>query len=240
MLLCGCGRIDFDARQGPTGDGSTDGATSFCATQPPVTFCSDFDSALDFSDWSGRTEAGARLALAADGLSPPSMLDVISDPLPTINDTCAAFLYRTLGIVATHAIIGFDVRIAAVGQGDPVLAILDFDDGTTFHSLEFVYRVPPLLAYLEERRGLSSPQYSSYPVSTALPSGEWHRVTMDITLGVSPSSAQLHYDQQVVLTTMLAGTSAGTAGRLSAGMEFLRGPSTGWQLDIDNVVVDLQ
>lgn len=239
VLLCSCGRIDFDARDAATDDG-TGSATSFCATQPPATFCSDFDVAPDFGDWSGRGEMGARVSLAPNGLSPPSMLDVISDPLATSADTCAGYVFRTLAVSATHATIGFDVRIVTLGQGDPVFATLNLDDGTLLHGFEFVYRVPPLLAYLEERRGATSPLYDSYPVSMPLPSSEWHRVTMDITVGTMPSTAEVRYDQQVVLTTPLMGTTGGTVAQFAAGVEFLRGPSSAWQVDIDNVVVDLQ
>lgn len=235
MLLCGCGRVGFDARD----DGATDGAGTFCATQPAATFCSDFDSFPDLSDWTSRNESAARLTLVGDSPSPPAMLHVSTDSLPTINDTCEAYLLHSFDVSTAHAIVAFDLRIATLGQTNPVLAVLNLDDGSAAHGFEFVYRVPPLLPYLEERRGTTSPVYNSYAVSAPLPAGEWHRIAMEISLDVGVSTAEVRYDEQIVLHTTLAGTTGGT-GQLAVGMAFLRGPSSGWALDIDNVVMTLR
>lgn len=205
-------------RDGPPG--------SFCAAHTTAALCTDFDDNMA-PDWiEGGTTNGSYTI--ANGM----LLSTIND-LPSATDVGEGYLNHSFGSVGSRIVLGVDVRIDQIGQGDAVLCQVRFS-GAQRHGIEYVYRADN--SYVEEFRDDVFDPYSipRPPVSI----GEWHRIEMDMDLRTTPHML-VREDGVTVLDTDLIGNSNGIM-RASIGLVFLRGPSPSWKLSTDNVVVDIE
>ncbi len=227
-VLAGCGRVHFD-------DVVMDAAPPpFCASLAPApTFCADFDGVDPWTD-TGTTLATDMLDTA--NRSPPFSYEVTTETIIAGQELGAQERVLDLG-TATRVSAAFDMRVDVFGQSDPVVAIIEFDDGTNGHSVEYVYREPPRVAYLEDVAlpPAGSPVYTSFPFG-GQPVGEWHRVTM--VIDVVAGSLLTSLDGAITLDAIPAVTTSGAVSFL-IGVPYMQGPSSEWQFHFDNVVVQL-
>jgi hypothetical protein len=249
----GCGRIEYalgdgSLRDGSLGDGSLrdgdatldDGGTAgFCASHPPVTFCSDFDDGTGLDPWDGPSSMVlGTIGVEAIGRSPPSGAVSTSESVPS-GMRAATYVTRELGVAGTHASLAFDVQVTAAGGGSAVVLHLLFDDGTALHEIEYVYLEPPGTGYIEEVITLAGDStYESYPLPSSFPLGEWHRIGIDVDLDPS-GRVQVTRDGALQLDAALVGTTAGQV-RLGIGVVYLAGPAAEWRVEHDNVVIDVE
>jgi hypothetical protein len=252
--VVGCGRIDYagvgdpsidaggvgdpsnDAGGVGVGDGSIDGAPppGFCASQPPVTFCSDFDDGTGTDPWiDAPIIEGGALAVEPVGRSSPFAL-VSTSPEIGSGATARAWIGRRLGVSGKRVRLGFDARIEQAGGSDAALLYLGLDDGEVVHEIEYLYREPPAAAYMEEFRtvGAGPMMFDSYALPASFPVGEWHRIGVEIETVPSGRLVVTH-DGVLQLDTALAGSSSG-AVRFGVGLVYLAGPDSAWRVEIDN------
>jgi hypothetical protein len=229
-MLVGCGRVGFDAATTTTDAGTTDAMDgslpSFCAAHTTADLCTDFDDDMA-TDWiEGGTTNGSYLV--ANGM----LMSTIND-LASATDVGEGYLDHTFAVVGSRIVLGVDVRIDQIGQGDAVLGQVRFA-GAQRHGIEYVYRADN--SYVEEFR---DDVFDPYTIPTPpLSLGEWHRIEMDMDLRTTPHML-VREDGVTVLDADLIGNGNGTM-RASIGLVFLRGPSASWKLSTDNVVVDIE
>lgn len=219
VLLVGCGRVSFDT----SSDGATDSTmldASFCAGST-ASFCSDFNDGGTVGWTLGGMTNGGYLV---DNFS----LRASNNALATNTDFAEAYLNHYFNSAASRITLDFDLRITQREQGDIVVAQIRFE-GAQNHGFEYVYRANG--SYGEEFR---DNQYDSISIpGPSFPVDEWHRVEMDMDLRTTPRVVVKH-DGVIVIDSPLLGNMTGMA-RLSAGLVFLRGPSSPWMIFVDNV-----
>lgn len=219
MLLVGCGRVGFDTPSDRATDGTTPDA-SFCAGST-ASFCSDFNDGGTVGWTLGGVRSGGYLV---DSFS----LRATNNALATNTDFAEAYLNHDFNTAASRITLDFDVRFSERGQGDVVVAQVRFV-GAQDHGFEYVYRANG--SYGEEFR---DSQYDSIPIpGPSFPVDEWHRVEMDMDLRTGPRVI-VKQDGVTVVDSPLLGNATGTA-RISAGLVYLRGPSSPWTIFVDNV-----
>ena len=224
-MLVGCGRVGFDPAASDAAMRSDGLALPFCDQFPTADLCTDFDDGTPMQWVLGGTTNGNYI------IDNGALLSTI-DPLATNTDVGEAYLNHNFGVTGSRIVLGIDVRIEQIGQGDAVLGQVRFA-GAQRHGIEYVHSAAG--SYVEEFRDTTfDPPY----IVPVLSIGEWHRIEMDMDLRATPHTIVRH-DGVVVLDADLTGNSTGTM-RASVGLVFLRGPSTTWTVRTDNVVVDIE
>jgi hypothetical protein len=237
VALCGCGRFGFDAGTSRDAADTTTDVTSdaldFCAANAQSMFCSDL-SAL--GPWTLNTVLNASYEFA-DGT-----FHVTSSPVAA-GDIAEADLIYSLPGTATRMTGSTDVRIDQLGTSDPVLLELRLTTTTSIHGVEWVYRAPPSLSYIEEFRDPRDGSAAVYD-STQIPSsvfgaGAWHRIEMMLDVGVTAPHFVASLDGTPLLDAPLLG-NAGGAARVEIGLVYVAGPADAWDLRFDNVLAEAQ
>lgn len=158
------------------GAGLDSGVDGGCPSEGMVFFCDDFDrseqdvrGAWDALDVRG----GATIRIApGDG---DKLLDVMApagDALATLERSFAG------GVRARHFFYEFDVRYDALPtEGSYIVARVAFQTGSEY-ALSYVYASAETFRYAEQR---VPRDYRHEPL--AIGAGEWHRVTVEFTIG---------------------------------------------------------
>lgn len=237
IALGGCGRLGFDDAALASRDGSIDvdaAVTGFCApanVPSGVTrlVCDDFESAA--------TPFTNEFLLNGSWALENGQLVVKTSAIPS-GSTVTVERSVTVASSARRVRLAFDYLPEVVDTTDPVIAYFTFDDGATFrHDVEYVGRVAPQSAYIEDvltpYGGAGQFNFFDFPGPSA---GTVHRIEVAIDLDAPLLTSTL--DGVEVLRTPPAVLNGGGSLRLAIGVPYINGASQPWKVRIDNVALD--
>jgi hypothetical protein len=228
---------------------------SFCSKlSPSPTFCSDFDEGpASLAPWmifamnvyGGAPDAGSVSLDTTTSVSSPASLEEITYPVVLdAGEVNSALVLKDLGVSGSEATLAADV-------------LLPPDDPTVLAAVELAFVHPdgtedPLDLVLGGEVALGAGVFQSIPVGDAggvtsvksfslgsgVPSGGWHRVTLDVVVG-PPATVSVTVDSNVVLDAGVLDPRF-TNGDVQALLNLQASyPASTESLHLDNVVVNV-
>jgi hypothetical protein len=239
----------------PAPDGSTagndaspdaapsDAAGDWCSTRASdAAFCEDFDRA-GLTRFTSLSMTGGTLQLADGGSSPPLAL-VASGPGP---DAIESFAEYDTTLTASSATLAADVRLdraSSDGNSPAELLSLTFATGATTLQVGVGVNSADGTSYVYAYDVASAAYQLIVPQGPVLPSEQWTRVTLHVTLN-SPNRTHGTIDADLAGVSLATAESfaatlgAGTAG-VRVGLVYANSPNDGWAVAFDDVTLDVE
>jgi hypothetical protein len=249
--LTGGVEIDAEAPDGSAESGTLpeDAAPAPDAEKGPfcprvdATFCEDWDDPSTLVRWgtSPRDHAELRIDDAA-AASPPNALSMRTEALDgaTLAKASNSVLFDASAESFAYA---FDVRVERRGQSKLVVAGMRLTDRGDDHVHYLWIALGAANDIIEEARMGENETVISHPLSRPLPTGTWTRVRVAASAeDAGGYHLDVSYDGEPVLEAAATLWQAGAPGTpyFYVGADFLKGPSTPWEVRFDNATVDLR
>jgi hypothetical protein len=218
---------------------------SFCASvSSPHHFCDDFEDPAPLATrWQIVALAGGRVALAPPDSGPNTA--VFSAPPVDGGADPVAFLLRDFPQVTNHVRESFALRMETRGGGLSVAPLTRIRFGPPVGGgADFLLVADQTRAYAYERLDSTDggeATFLPHAVNGTLATGAWIRVAIDIVFEPKPAKVTVLVDDAAVAGPEPLSPSF-VAGALQAhvGLDYTTSPSSGWQLAIDDVLVEWQ
>jgi hypothetical protein len=214
---------------------------SFCTPDAGHLLCDDFDEDTTLSTWQPAiSDAGASLDVQsfATAPSPPNVLVV------NARENSQAMLGKAIAIDGSGVTCAFDIRFEKRDAFESVLltfALFTQAPRRTYR-FETHVRPPPGTDYTYEiGEGPDGASLDPFITTTKFATSVWQHVTLTLAFGASPRVV-FTIDGATVIGTPhydLTGMPPTNAFTFALGLQTFPGTSTtGWQLEVDNVVCD--
>jgi hypothetical protein len=230
LVLCACGRIAFDPRDGGGPSDTTDGAqlVTTCSAHTGAIFCEDFET--DLSRW--EAPAGTTAIQSTVAHSGTNALGSTTGPGPDM-------AYLQYDLPATIATGSLHVRywVYVPSTTDPQHVELVDANGFSEGMVSMVYKTDMSLY-----TGITATNLFQGP-GPSLTKDQWFCVEFAIQIADTGGSFELRVNDQVVLTPSGLDTlpSVGTSGytRIKAGIPYVANDQpTAATVYTDDIVVD--
>ncbi len=219
---------------------------TWCAKETAAhLLCDDFDDPNRNPGWTV-TEAsnGTQTVDSQSSSSAPASLFVTTTTLATTNSIAQIARRRSLATLPNEVSFTYALKLEKIDlQAGMVIGTIEapVPNSQSPYSAELVIESsgkPTLEEAVPSNFGPST--YTSFPISSALPTGQWHQVKVSVAFG-APHVVTISFDGAVVLTHT-AGYQGSFNGspKVSIGGVYMHGPSAPWNIRFDNVTVDVK
>ena len=230
---------DMSSPEGGGGSGADAIAPGFCASLSPTPlFCDDFDEGKPYNaGWDQVLQSGGG-HLALSNLW-RSWMESVRAATPTFDPSAgspsAALAYTVPnGETTIRAEADLDFESVAPNQ---IVDAIDLSQATSGTPLQLILYVSPGRLFVQEQTNFGG-TFQQFGLSASVQAGQWHRFSLELTVGSSPQVTALVDGNVALSPSALMLHWQTTPIVVSVGIHYVGVTGDAVALDVDDVVAD--